>query len=108
MIDGGMQFKLVEPGATSSELAELLGGEVIRFDPKGDPHLISQMLAMSDRGALYSTECSVRGVKFLPKQVMRPVFVREGLGDGPMVKTSVGDFLFLDFKNLERGEPDVY
>lgn len=95
----GMAFKLVEPGVSSQKLAELLGGEVMVFDPKGDPHLIPQIRAMHVRGSLYSAECHLRGVKFLPKQVMRPVYVREGIGVGPMVKAGKSDFLVLDFKS---------
>lgn len=36
MIDSGSNIQLVEAGTSSSELADLLGGEVFLFGPKGD------------------------------------------------------------------------
>lgn len=66
------------------------------FDPKGDPMLPKQILDMMARGEAYHTECEHRRVKFLPKQVMRPVFATKGLSEGPMLKPRKLDFLILD------------
>lgn len=68
------------------------------IDPKGDPILVEKLQAMMARGDAYRMECKLRGVRFLPRQVMRPVFAKAGLADGPICKLRRPDFPVL---NLE-------
>lgn len=41
------------------------------------------------RSVLYLEELKRRGLKFIPAQVMRPIFAREGLPVGPMVHQNI-------------------
>ena len=56
------------------------------IDPKADPALSALLRAATARGVAYSAECVRRRVKFLPKQAMRPVYEKAGLGHGPVVR----------------------
>ena len=68
------------------------------IDPKGDLMQTEKLRAMMARGEAYRIECKLRGVRFLPRQVMRPVYARAELADGPTCKSRGPDFLIL---NLE-------
>lgn len=63
------------------------------FDPKADRMLTKQIIDMIARGEAYHAECKQRHVKFLPKQVMRPVFAKNGLSEGRILKPRNMDFL---------------
>lgn len=65
------------------------------IDPKADPTAITAMKAMIDRGEAFGVECERRGVKFLPLQVMRPIYMKAGLSVGPMVRPRSDEFLVL-------------
>ena len=67
------------------------------IDPKADPALVPTMQAMVARGEMFGNECKRRGVKFLPTQVMRPIYQKAGLSAGPMVKARSNEFLVLNF-----------
>lgn len=71
----------------------------VHFDPKGDPELVKQIQSMMARGGAYQKECQRQGVKFLPKQVMRPVLARLGIADGPMIKPRSDEFLVVDLQD---------
>ena len=51
----------------------------VYIDPKADEALVPTLQAMLARGEAYQSECKHRRVKFLPKQVMRPVYARASL-----------------------------
>jgi hypothetical protein len=77
-------------------------GESVTFiDPKGDFELSNQMQRMMVRRKIYSVECGRRGVKFLPQQVVRPIYAREGVPSVPrdkgikVKKMDSSDFLIL-------------
>ena len=55
------------------------------------------MMAMIDRGEAFGAECKRRRVKFLPLQVMRPIYMKAGLSVGPMIKPRSAEFLVLKF-----------
>jgi hypothetical protein len=65
-------------------------------DGKADAAMAPTLKAMLARGEAYVGECQRRKVKFLPKQVVRPIWAGKGLTDGPLIKSRGAD-LFLDF-----------
>ena len=66
------------------------------IDGKADAELAPTIQAMLGRGDAYMVECKRRKVKFLPKQVVRPIWASKGLKDGPLLK-SPGKNLLMDF-----------
>lgn len=66
------------------------------IDGKADTELAPTLQAMLVRGETYVGECQRRKVKFLPKQVVRPIWASKGLKDGPLLK-SPSKNLLLDF-----------
>lgn len=67
------------------------------IDPKADPALVPALEATIARGETFGNECKRRGAKFLPLQVMRPIYKEAGLPVGPMFKSCTNDFLVLNF-----------
>ncbi len=65
--------------------------------PKADPALAPALKAMIDRGEAFGAECKRRGVKFLPLQAMRPIYIKEGLSVGAMIKPRSEEFLVLKY-----------
>lgn len=60
--------------------AAIQRGESFTFvDGKGDPHMAGQIDRLIRRRSLRDAEYRRRGVKFLPKQVMAPLYERAGL-----------------------------
>lgn len=57
---------------------------IIVIDPTGDSQLGEQVV---QRGDLYRAECAMRGVKFLPSQVVRTVLAHACMPDGPYLTT---------------------
>lgn len=57
------------------------------FDPKADPEIKRQMVEQIRRSTLYSNECERRGVRFLPAQVLRAAFRKNGVPDGKYDKS---------------------
>lgn len=58
----------------------LQNGEGFMFvDGKTDNRLADQIGAIVRRADLTRAECARRGVKFLPKQVMKPIYAQAGL-----------------------------
>ena len=51
-------------------------------DPKEDSDLKRKLTQLLRRSQLYVDECERRGVRFLPVQVMRPVFAVDGVANG--------------------------
>lgn len=66
------------------------------IDGKADASLAPTIKDMVARGEAYMQECDRRKVRFLPIQVIRPIWASNGLADGPLLK-SHGTKLFLDF-----------
>lgn len=64
----------------------------VYIDPKADETLVPTLQAMQARGEAFLSECKLRRVKFLPKQVMRPVYARAGLADGPILRALPNGF----------------
>ena len=74
--------------------------EAMRRDPvasfvngKADVSMVQNLQAMITRGEIYMAECQRLKVKFLPKQVMRPIWAGKGLPDGPLIKSRNSDFV---------------
>ncbi len=65
------------------------------LDPKADPMLAPRLQEMLARGEAYRAECKRRGLRFLPKQVMRPILTESGLGVGPMLAARSSDHLVM-------------
>lgn len=66
----------------------------IFIDGKADASLAPTIQAMLARGDAYMGECQRRKVKFLPKQVVRPIWASKGLTDGQFLKSRGTNFLF--------------
>lgn len=64
----------------------------VYIDPKADEALVPALQAMMARGEAFQAECMRRRVKFLPKQVMRPVYAQAGLSDGAILKAQPDAF----------------
>lgn len=47
--------------------------------------LSPQLRLLRARAHAYRAECTRRGVRFLPSQVMRRIFQQSGLSDGPIL-----------------------
>lgn len=72
-----------------------LGAHVRTFGTafrNGDPMLVRQVHAMLARGEAFQAECKRRGVRFLPKQVMRPVYAKAGIAEGKVIRLRLNDF----------------
>lgn len=70
---------------------------VIVIDPKGDPEVLKQLQACLVRGEVVCAECIRRGVRFLPKQILRALFAKAGLQDGLTAKPRRHEFMVPDF-----------
>lgn len=68
----------------------------MHIDPKADPTMVPTLKAALKRGELRSAELRRRGLKFLPSQVLRALFAKEGLAFGPAIKSHSEDFLIID------------
>lgn len=66
----------------------------IFIDGKADASLAPAIQAMLARGDAYMGECQRRKVRFLPKQVVRPIWANKGLTDGQYLKSRGTNFLF--------------
>lgn len=64
-------------------------------DAKADRAMTQKMGDMLVRGRIYSEECRRRGVKFLPKQVVRQLFAKTGIPDGVMFGARASDIYTL-------------
>lgn len=86
-------------GTFRRQMSEALArGETIScLDPKGDAHLGDEFDNMIRRGWLLQAELERRRVRFLPLQVMRPIYAHEGLSPGRVVKSRQSDFLLFPF-----------
>ena len=69
------------------------------IDGKADASMAPTIRAMLARGEAYMGECQRRKVKFLPKQVVRPIWASKGLTDGPLVKSRRTNLLMDFFKS---------
>jgi len=86
----------------TSVFAALKRGESMTFvDGKACHAMKGQVSEMLTRGRLYAVECARRKVKFLPRQVMRPVFAKVGLEHGPLIKHRPSDLFVLDVQSQE-------
>jgi len=61
-------------------------------DPKADSAFAPTLQAMIARGEVFKAECHRRRRRFLPRQVMRPVWLKAGLVDGVMLRSRPDDF----------------
>jgi len=52
---------------------------IVYVDLKADPYMFPTALRFVRRHDLTKEECKRRGVRFLPKQVMRPIFENNGV-----------------------------
>lgn len=66
------------------------------IDGKADASLAPTIQAMLARGDANMGECQRRKVKFLPNQVVRPIWAGKGLTEGQFLKSRGTNFL-LDF-----------
>lgn len=75
-------------------------GGFLYIDPKADSSLLPAMLAINERSRIFVKEARRRGVRFLPTQVLRPLFAEAGLTVGRFYKDARGDDDFLTFPPL--------
>lgn len=64
---------------TLAHLALQNGEDFLFVDGKTDTRIADQIGEVLRRAELARTECARRGVKFLPKQVMKPIYAQAGL-----------------------------
>jgi hypothetical protein len=75
-------------------------GESMTFiDGKADHAMQGRVSDGLTRGRLYVAECDRRKVRFLPRQVMRPVFAKVGLEHGTLIKHGPSDFFVLNVQS---------
>jgi hypothetical protein len=65
----------------------------IFLDRQDDSELVPTLQAMVLRSEAYMGECKRRKVKFLPKQVMRPILAGKGLTEGVLLKSRGTNYL---------------
>ncbi|MFK4706235.1 hypothetical protein ABIC83_003074 [Roseateles asaccharophilus] len=77
-------------------------GGVRYIDPKGDHSLATSIHDIYARSRIFVREARRRGVRFLPSQVLRLLFVKAGLSVGSFYKHVREDDVYLSAPSTTR------